>query len=571
MSKKFLFCFLLFIFIILIKNHCFGAIINRSYTNDEGSFIDYEFHSETQHYINTIKLPDRFSENPYLIIIHDNGVPYMYVNYDITDTQNYYFKFTYNNNSTNIKYWGCQLALRNSLDDSLQGLSEYKYDFDTKNWISLSDHYYYNPSCAFSPTGYLYSNMPYSIKHAFKNDVPGLEFDVYKQQFIPGEPRVELLSDEYYKVFLDCFIEGYTMEDDFLSITDTKYKNFLFKITDLDDNDDAVIATTSSILDYIHDGYLDIPLMDFKFDENTYYVNWEKDHTYKFEFQVDVVFRVSIGDYYYDQYYVIRLDDMHKMGTGVSIDDPNKDSNKELLEKQDELLKKQDEAMKQQQQQHEELLEQQKQQHEEELAQQKEQNETSKGIWGTLKDLLSYINPFSENFFAYKLVELIIDGITNLLKFLFIPEDDFFSNWFSDMNDTFKDQFGILYYPVSVIIEFLSTLDNSLSSHEPIINTPEFRLSFMNFNVILLPAFHYNFNDLLDNETFNRVHTFYLLFVNIVFTIGLIAFASKVATEIFGGIDDSVDTAVYNSQAQTRANNSYARQQEAKKNYARRK
>lgn len=52
----------------------------------------------------------------------------------------------------------------------------------------------------------------------------------------------------------------------------------------------------------------------------------------------------------------------------------------------------------------------------------KEQTEVSKGIWGTLKEVLSYINPLSENFFAYKLINLLIDG----LKSLFLPDERIF-------------------------------------------------------------------------------------------------------------------------------------------------
>lgn len=51
----------------------------------------------------------------------------------------------------------------------------------------------------------------------------------------------------------------------------------------------------------------------------------------------------------------------------------------------------------------------------------KEQTEVNKSIWETLKEVLSYINPFSENFFVYKLIELLIE----MLKSLFIPEERF--------------------------------------------------------------------------------------------------------------------------------------------------
>lgn len=66
----------------------------------------------------------------------------------------------------------------------------------------------------------------------------------------------------------------------------------------------------------------------------------------------------------------------------------------------------------------------------------KENTETNKNIFQKIGDILSYINPFSENFFGRKLVELIIDGI----KSLFIPEDDFFSNYFEEIKNWFSDR-----------------------------------------------------------------------------------------------------------------------------------
>ena len=50
-----------------------------------------------------------------------------------------------------------------------------------------------------------------------------------------------------------------------------------------------------------------------------------------------------------------------------------------------------------------------------------EQTEVNKNIFERIGDILSYINPLSENFFAYKLIDLLIDA----LKSLFIPEERF--------------------------------------------------------------------------------------------------------------------------------------------------
>ena len=171
-----------------------------------------------------------------------------------------------------------------------------------------------------------------------------------------------------------------------------------------------------------------------------------------------------------------------------------------------------------------------------------ENNKQSKNIFEKIGDILSYINPLSENFFAYKLLNLLYEG----LKMLFIPSDEFFSNWFTDLNNTFKDQFGILYYPVGVVIEFLDSLEPNLTAREPIINIPNLSFDLFGHNVTLLSSTSYNLNSLLENEKFATVHSYYLFFVNVIFTIGVIRFASKIAVEIFGGIDDTA-TQIYDN------------------------
>lgn len=80
-----------------------------------------------------------------------------------------------------------------------------------------------------------------------------------------------------------------------------------------------------------------------------------------------------------------------------------------------------------------------------------EQNETSKSILGKIGDILSYLNPFSENFFAYKLVELIING----LKSLFIPKNlDFLENF----KDTMSEKLGFIASIPLQLIDFIIDL-----------------------------------------------------------------------------------------------------------------
>lgn len=85
------------------------------------------------------------------------------------------------------------------------------------------------------------------------------------------------------------------------------------------------------------------------------------------------------------------------------------------------------------------------------INEQQEQTKTSKSILGKIGDILSYINPFSENFFAYKLVELIING----LKSLFIPKNlDFLENF----KDTMSEKLGFIASIPLQLIDFIIDL-----------------------------------------------------------------------------------------------------------------
>lgn len=82
-------------------------------------------------------------------------------------------------------------------------------------------------------------------------------------------------------------------------------------------------------------------------------------------------------------------------------------------------------------------------------------NETSKGIWGTVKNILSYINPFSENFFAYKLIELLIDG----LKKLIVPENFDFIN---DFKDVLENKLGFIASVPLQLLDYILSLKDKM-------------------------------------------------------------------------------------------------------------
>ncbi len=86
---------------------------------------------------------------------------------------------------------------------------------------------------------------------------------------------------------------------------------------------------------------------------------------------------------------------------------------------------------------------------------QKEQVETSKGIFGKISD-------FFAGFF---------DGIINAFKSLFVPDDDYFADFFSRLNEFFSDKLGALYAPVDILVDLLGMI-NDASDSPPGINFP---------------------------------------------------------------------------------------------------
>ena len=67
-----------------------------------------------------------------------------------------------------------------------------------------------------------------------------------------------------------------------------------------------------------------------------------------------------------------------------------------------------------------------------------------------LKDLLDWLNPMSENFFVYKLIDL----FSELLNFLFVPSEDIINN----LVDSVKSKFS-----------FIDTIKSSVSDVEDIL------------------------------------------------------------------------------------------------------
>ena len=155
----------------------------------------------------------------------------------------------------------------------------------------------------------------------------------------------------------------------------------------------------------------------------------------------------------------------------------------------------------------------------------KENTKTSKNIFERIGDILSYLNPFSENFFAYKLVEILLDG----LKGLFIPGDNYFKSYFDELNNWFSEKLGFLYYPLELLFNMLDRMLN-INFKEPVINIPDIKEPTT--NITLIKATSFNFNSLLNNSVLSNVHNIYLLIVDAGIYMGLVALLMKKYEEV---------------------------------------
>ena len=94
----------------------------------------------------------------------------------------------------------------------------------------------------------------------------------------------------------------------------------------------------------------------------------------------------------------------------------------------------------------------------------------------------------------------------------------------------FKLRFGFLTYPFEFVADIGSRILN-IEYEEPVINIPELREPFNNEK--LLDPISYNFNSLLENDTFEFIHNIYLISVDFIIIVALIALAYKVVMEVF--------------------------------------
>jgi len=144
-----------------------------------------------------------------------------------------------------------------------------------------------------------------------------------------------------------------------------------------------------------------------------------------------------------------------------------------------------------------------------------EQVETSKGIWGTIKDLPN--------------------AFMNMLKGLFIPDDGYFENWFNDLKLFFEEKLGFLVTPFTIVIDFVNRYLSLDPNKDIIINIPD--ITVPNFeDHIIVSATTFNWSELLKSkESLNILWELYLSFVDVFLILNFIGLCENKYNRIFGG------------------------------------
>lgn len=110
----------------------------------------------------------------------------------------------------------------------------------------------------------------------------------------------------------------------------------------------------------------------------------------------------------------------------------------------------------------------------------------------------------------------LIEKIGLLLKNLFVPSQNFMTNFINNFKDLFLNKLGFLSYPFELIGNLLNKYLNLTTN--PIINIPDIREPFSNH--VLISARSFNFQDYFSYGSMKTVYDIYMSFVSVIIIFG---------------------------------------------------
>ena len=122
--------------------------------------------------------------------------------------------------------------------------------------------------------------------------------------------------------------------------------------------------------------------------------------------------------------------------------------------------------------------------------------------------------------------------LINAFKSLFIPEDDFFSDYFDSLYKFFTDKLGIIAYPLELLLDLLDRFLSMSNTSNGIINIPSIDLGPLGH---FIDARTWNIAEYWQQAPYKQIYDVYLVFVHAFIGLGLVNLAKKKYNEIVGG------------------------------------
>lgn len=130
--------------------------------------------------------------------------------------------------------------------------------------------------------------------------------------------------------------------------------------------------------------------------------------------------------------------------------------------------------------------------------------------------------------------------LLDMLKSLFIPDDDFFKNKFNTLLDSITSKLGFLGYPFVLVadtLDFFLTIEDTGSY---VISWPDVKVPNFEQHVIIKSG-SFDLATLLDNQAILYAHNLYFVFINALLILSFCKLCNNVYARIFGGEEDTTD------------------------------
>lgn len=126
----------------------------------------------------------------------------------------------------------------------------------------------------------------------------------------------------------------------------------------------------------------------------------------------------------------------------------------------------------------------------------------------------------------------LLGGILDGIKGLFIPDAEYFGNYFTELNDWFSARLGLLYFPIDLLFEFFERVI-AIDFNDQTLSIGPYTMP-LNDDFELVPKIDFDFKTFVENEDIKGVYDTYLIIVDGLIIFGLSQLIRIKYEEVFG-------------------------------------